>query len=386
MVLLPRINPSVHNIGGTSFSELSSLFETYEGEKFPFYIGDTWLVPPDGCRMENLRVEDYPDLYRYGPSHGISKLTRAIAELSEKQTGIETRPENVVVTAGATGGIAALLATLLSPGEEILVPVPYWPLITGITHSVNARPVKVHGIFDASSGRDALEVLESGWTPRCRALFLNNPHNPTGIVLPSDRIEEIVAWAREKNLWIVSDEVYRDFVFTGTHTRCRPLAPERAFEIFSFSKAYGMAGNRCGYVVGPAEIVGHVRRVNTHKSYGAAVAAQQAAFQILDGYGDAWLSKAMAEYRQVGHEVAATLGVSAPASSLYLFLDLRERLQGRTVEEFHRECARNGVLLSPGEIFGANNHFVRLCFASAPPEQVLRGARILAGLLGPGSQ
>src|SRR6185295_12080694 len=158
-------------------------------------------------------------------------------------------------------------------------------------------------------------------TGRTVALYLNTPSNPTGRLIPRAWIEALVEWARSEDLWLISDEVYEDYVFAGEHTYCRPLAPERTFATHSFSKAYGMAGNRCGYVVGPAAAMKELRKIGMHSYYSTPTAAQLAALNVLGPLGDAWVARARDLYRQAGEKTAARLGLDAPKGSAFLFFD-----------------------------------------------------------------
>lgn len=378
----PEVNRSVANISESLFSEMADRLSVYPGEIYPLYVGDTWLQPPEGCRLEDLPVSKYPELYRYPPSHGIAELLSIIAQRMTLRTGLSTSPEEVLVAAGATGAIASVIGTILSPGEEILVLSPYWPLITGAIKSFDGIPVIVPFGERRESPEPPLDALEQRYTQRTVALYLNSPNNPTGQVIPRAWLEAIVQWASSKGLWIISDEVYEDYVYTGFHTYCRPLAPERTFAVYSFSKAYGMAGNRCGYVIGPAEAMKHVRKVNTHTSYGAPMAAQIAGCKLLTGLGDKWIEEARAQYRAIGEYTADRLGVKKPDGSQYLFLDLTDSLDETGLQGFLDSCIARGLLLTPGTFFGAYPRHVRLCFTSVAPEVVRRGVEVLAAILG----
>jgi N-succinyldiaminopimelate aminotransferase len=181
---------------------------------------------------------------------------------------------------------------------------------------------------------------------------------------------------------VIADEVYEDYVYRGEHAYARALAPERTFSAHSFSKAYGMAGNRCGYVVGPAEPLRAALKVATHTFYATPTAAQIAALRALDGRGDRWAAAARDLYRAAGEAAAARLGVEPPAGSTFLFLDLSGHVGERGLEGFLGECADRGVLLAPGPSFGPYPTHARLCYTAAPPEVVGEGVEVVARLLG----
>ncbi len=180
----------------------------------------------------------------------------------------------------------------------------------------------------------------------------------------------------------LSDEVYEHYVYTGEHVYASALAPERTLSTWSFSKAYGMAGNRCGWVVGPTEAVAQMRKVSTHAFYAAPTAAQLAGMRALRGPGLKWAAMAARQYADTGRKVAALLGVPPPQGSSFLFVDVARHLDERGLQGFLERCLEHRLLVAPGTLFGPFPHHVRLCFTGSPPEVVLRGAEVLARLLG----
>jgi len=351
-------------------------------EFFPFHVGDTWMEPPAGCRMQDLREEDHPGLHRYAPPKGIPSLIAAIAERHGARTRRSIGPGNVLVSAGATGGLASVLGALLSPSDEVLLLAPFWPLIDGIVRAFRGVPVAVPLIGAVNSPESAVEAVAGKRTDRTVALYVSTPNNPSGRVLPRAWLEALVDWAVRHGLWVLADEVYEDFVYDGGHTYAGTLAPERTFSVHSFSKAYGMAGNRCGFVVGPADAMADVESVSTHLVYNATTASQIAALRALEPPGQAWLERARSLYAGLGREAAAILGVDPPQGSTFLFLDVRDRIDHRGLDGVLEECARRGVSVAPGPSFGPYPTHIRVCFTAADPERVRRGMRILAEVLG----
>jgi len=378
----PRISPTLAGTRDSAFSSLAHRLRSHTGEVFPLHVGDTWLEPPDGCRMEDLSSRDHPGLHRYAPPQGIPELLDAIVERSRSRTGAGTERDNVLVAAGATGGLGAVIGAIVAPGDEVLVLAPYWPLIDGIVRSFHGTPVAVPFLGVADSAASALEIVRERRTSRTAALYINTPNNPTGMVLPRPWVEALVEWARSEDLWVVSDEVYEDYAYAGEHTYCRALAPERTFSAHSFSKAFGMAGNRCGYVLGPAAVMKEVRKVSTHTFYSTPTASQVAALRALRGSGDAWVARVREQYLEAGRRAAARLRVAPPEGSTFLFLDVSDRLGPRGLLGLLEECVERGLFVAPGPSFGPYLHHVRVCFTSAPPDVVDRGVALLASILG----
>jgi N-succinyldiaminopimelate aminotransferase len=283
---------------------------------------------------------------------------------------------------GATGALGAVAGALLAPGDQVLILAPHWPLIAGIVRSFHATPVAVPYLGEVTDLEGAVEAVASRRTPATVALYLSTPNNPTGRVIPRDQLEALAEWARAEGLWLIADEVYEDYCYRGEHVYLRALAPERTFAAYSFSKAYGMAGNRVGYAVGPAAAMAEVRKVSTHTFYSAPTAGQVAALRVLEGRGAAWLAASRERYRDLGAAAARRLGVPAPDGSAFLFLDVADRLDERGLLGFLEDCGERGLFLAPGPSFGPYPTHVRLCFTAAEPEVVARGVEVLAGMLG----
>jgi aspartate/methionine/tyrosine aminotransferase len=383
MPRFPAVSPSVAAMPASVYSSLVERAARAGGEVYPFHVGDTWMEPAPESRMEALSVARHPGMHRYAPVRGLPALLDAIAARMESKTGERPAEHQLLLTAGATGGLAAAVCAVVAPGEDVLLLAPYWPLISGIVRSFSANPVPVPVLHDrVPTPSEMTDALTAALTPRTSALYLNTPNNPTGRVMPADVIAAIVAFARQHDLWILADEVYEDYIYAGSHTPTRPRAPERTISAYSFSKAFGMAGNRVGWLVGPREAMREVSKVGTHSYYSAPTASQLSALAALSGPGDAWIAHALSLYAEVGSSVARRLGEPAPEGSTFLFLDVQQALGGRPLGALLERCADRGVLLAPGPSFGPYPHHVRLCYTSAPPEVTLRGAEVLAQLLG----
>jgi N-succinyldiaminopimelate aminotransferase len=378
----PRTSSTLADVGGAVYSALAARLAAFPGETYPLHVGDTWLEPAPGCRMQDLSVEEHPGMHRYAPPRGIPSLLSALARRIEARSGVTTAPDDVLVAAGATGALGAVVGAIVEPGDDVLIVAPYWPLISGIVRCFHGNPIAVPVIGSVDSDRAARDACERARTPRTVALYLSTPNNPTGRLLPPTWVRALADWARAHDLWIVADEVYEDYVYQGRHVYARSLAPERTFSAHSFSKAFGMAGNRCGYVVGPRSKMGELGKVSTHSFYSTPTASQLAAERALDGRGDAWIADARARYRAMGRAAAERLGVPAPEGSTFLFLDVAPALDERGLPAFLERCADRGLLVAPGPSFGPYPTHVRVCFTCAPPEVVARGVDVLAGLIG----
>ncbi|MFN7990162.1 MAG: pyridoxal phosphate-dependent aminotransferase [Thermoanaerobaculia bacterium] len=378
----PELSPAATSIKGSVYSSVLHRLASYHGEVYPLNVGDTWLEPADGCRMEDLTVAAHPGMHRYAPPQGLPPLVDAVVERLRARTGVPLERPNVFVAGGATSGLACVVGAIVAPGDEVLLLAPHWPLIEGHVRMAGGVPVDVPFFGVAESPESAAAAVEAALSPRAVALYVNTPSNPTGRVVPRAWLEALVDLARRRGLWLVFDEVYEDYVWRGEHVPGIALAPERSFAVHSFSKAYGMAGNRVGWVAGPAPAVAEALKLSTHTVYAAPTAAQLAALRILEGAGDAWVARTRELYRGLGEAAADRLGVPRPDGSTFLFLDVAARLDGRGLTGFLEDAADRGLLLAPGPSFGPYPTHVRVCYTAAPPDVVTRGVEVLAALLG----
>jgi N-succinyldiaminopimelate aminotransferase len=344
----------------------------------PLNVGDTWMEPFVGGRMEDLRQADHPGLNRYSPPRGLPALVDALVEKLRSRNRLPCERSSVLVAGGATGALSTAVGMLAAPGEEVLILAPFWPLIRGIVQSFRATPAEVPFYDRVDSAEAAVAAVRARLTARSVALYVSTPSNPTGRVIPSDWLETLADFARREDLWLISDEVYEDYLYAGEHVSVARFAPERSLTAFSFSKAYGMAGIRTGYLVGPAEAVAHAEKIATHTFYCAPTAGQIAGLRALSD-GGPWIEQARRSYRGVAVETAAALGLPPPQGSTFHFVDVSRHLDDRGIAGFLEDCLDDGVALAPGASCGeAYGEWVRLCYTAAPPEAVIAAVNKLA--------
>ena len=375
----PHRSSLASSVNGSVFSALAHKLSQFDGEVYPLHVGDTWLQPMTGARLEDLHSAEIEGLHQYSSTVGDPRLIDAIVDKTRSKVGVSIERSNVVVTASATAGLNCLVRSLVEPDEEVLILAPYWPLIAGIVRVSGAVPVAVP-ILGVDDPNEITRRVESLLTERTAALYLSTPNNPTGDILEPPALEALADFARRHELWLITDDVYEDYVYRGTTGSCLPLAPERTIACYSFSKAYGMAGYRCGYLVGPDEVMAGVHNVSTHTVYSAPTAAQLAGQRVLRDGAD-WLADAGRRYREIGDRVADLLEVEPPRGGTFLFLDLESACQGEGLLALLERMADRGLLLAPGPSFGPFEHHARLCFTAVEPEVTLRGVRVLTEVL-----
>ena len=363
---------------GAVYSPFADRIATHPGPIFPLHVGDTWMEPFEGGRMQDLSVDDYPGMHRYCDTRGIPELVDALVEKVRERNGLAVERESLLVAGGATGGLATVVGALVDPGEEVLILAPFWPLIRGIVQSFRGVPVEVPFYDRVDSPEAAVEAVRDRLSERTVALYISTPSNPTGVVIPEEWLAALADFARVNDLWLLSDEVYEDYVYRGQHVSLGPMAPERTVSVYSFSKAYGMAGNRVGYLAGPKDVIAEARKLGTHSFYHAPTSGQVAAVRALQGGAD-WVESARALYREAGQHAASALKLPPPGGSTFLFLDVNHLLDARGLHGFLEDCFEDGVLGAPGGSSGeAYSEWVRLCYTAAPPEQVREAVERLA--------
>lgn len=370
---------------GAIYSPFADRVADHPGPLFPLHVGDTWRDPFVGARSQDVDAATHPRLHAYGDTRGLPPLIEAVSAKLARRNGLAHGADEILITAGATGGLAAMTGALLSPGDEMLILAPFWPLIRGIARTFRATPVEVPFYDRVDSARDAVAAVEAKLTPRSRVLYVSTPSNPTGRVLPAEWLEALAALARRHDLWIFADEVYEDYHYAGgreAHVSIGRFAPERTISVYSVSKSYAMAGQRVGYLAGPAEAIANARKIGTHVYYHAPTVGQWTALAAIEG-GEDWLTASHAQDRDIGREVAGLLGLPEPEGGTFLFLDMGDRLDGRGLMGVLEDCFAEGVLVAPGSSCGeAYGGWIRLSYTAAPPgdvrEAVKRLARVLA--------
>jgi N-succinyldiaminopimelate aminotransferase len=377
----PSLAPGTLAMPGAVYSPFADRIAGHPGPIFPLHVGDTWRDPFVGVRSEDIKSAEHPRLHAYGDTRGIPALVEAVREKLRRRNGLVHASEEILITAGATGGLATLAGAALSPGDEILILAPFWPLIRGIAQTFRATPIEVPFYDRVASLDEAVRAVESRITRRSRVLYVSTPSNPTGRVIPGDWLEALADVARRHDLWVFADEVYEDYVYLGEHVSMARFAPERTVSVYSVSKSYAMAGQRVGYLAGPSHIIAEARKIGTHIYYHAPTIGQKTALAAVEG-GAKWVEAAREADRQIGARVAETLGLPPPQGGTFLFLDVHDRLDERGLHGLLEDCFEEGVLVAPGHSCGTDYaEWIRLSYTAAPPDDVLEAARRLAGVL-----
>jgi N-succinyldiaminopimelate aminotransferase len=382
----PLLAASAQGLSDRVYSALAERARRMPGPVYRLHVGDTWLDPPAEARAEAQRSADVPRLHNYSPVQGEPALLEAIRGRMLSRYGAAVDPECLQVMPGATTGLAVILSALLEPGDELLLPSPFWPLIRGIAATRGCRAVEVPFFTRLSEpGFDPEAELEGRVTPRTAALYLNSPHNPTGRVLPEEVVAAVARVARRHELWVICDEAYEDLSYGAPHRPAwlRPDLSGLAVASHTVSKGFALAGARVGWAHGPPEAMAAVRGLQTHLAFCAPRPMQLGTARALLS-AEAWQAEARRLYAEAGRAAARALGVPAPEGGTFLFLDAAPFFrEGEALDGFLLRCLEAGVLLTPGPAAGRDfGSFVRLCFTAVPPAELAEALRRLAGVLG----
>ncbi|MEV6909697.1 pyridoxal phosphate-dependent aminotransferase [Amycolatopsis sp. NPDC051071] len=332
----------------------------------------------------------------YTAAGGLPELRAAIAAKTVRDSGFEVDPGRVLVTNGGKQAVYSAFATLLDPGDEVLLPAPYWttyPESIALAGGVGV-PVTADETTDYLV---TVEQLEAARTPRTKVLLFVSPSNPTGAVYPREQVEAIGRWAYENGLWVITDEIYEHLVYDGAEAPSMPvLVPEladRTVVLNGVAKTYSMTGWRVGWLLGPQDVVKAATAYQSHLCGNVSNVAQRAALAAVSGPLDA--VHAMREAFDARRKKALSLlseipGVETPVplGAFYLYpsvkallgKEIRGERPADTVALADLILREAEVAVVPGEAFGTPGYF-RISYALAEndlAEGITRMGRLLA--------
>lgn len=307
---------------------------------------------------------------KYGPAAGEPKLREAIARKLKTDNGLDYKPENVIVTNGGKHSLYDLVVALIDPGDEVIIPAPYWlsypemvTLVGGVSKIVPT---------DASTGyKITPEQLRQAITPKTKLFILNSPSNPTGMVYTPDEIKALAEVIVDADIFVVSDEIYEKILYDGAeHISIGSLGKEifdRTLISNGFAKAYSMTGWRIGYLAGPVEIIKAASSIQGHSTSNVCTFAQYGAIAALEGSQDCVeeMRQAFAKRRQVMLDrINAIPGLSCPKpdGAFYLFPDI-SKTGLKSLEFCDALLEEHQVAVIPGIAFGADDN-IRLSYAT----------------------
>jgi aspartate/methionine/tyrosine aminotransferase len=316
--------------------------------------------------------------HHYTPTVGLPELRASVAEKTKRDSGFEIGANNVLITNGGKQAVANAFSVLCDPGDEVLLPAPFWTTYPEAIALAGGTPVVISS--GATSGfRVSVTQLEAARTERTKALVFVSPSNPTGAVYPKEEIEAIGRWAVEHDIWVVCDEIYEHLVYGGAQNYSMPvLVPElasRCIIVNGVAKTYAMTGWRVGWLIGPTDAVEAATNIQSHETSNVSNVAQAAALAAVRGDLSAVheMRKAFDRRRLTMHKMLNEIpGIVCvePQGAFYCFPNV-EGLLGKTIggrrPETSLELAdlaieQAKVALVPGEAFGAPG-YLRLSYA-----------------------
>ena len=309
----------------------------------------------------------------YTPNNGLKMLRDAIAVKLRKENGIEADPDtNIIVTIGGNQAFLLVLSTFLNPGDEVLLPSPYFVTYAATVTLVGGKVVEM-GTYLENGFRVAAEDLRKAVTKKTRCIMINSPNNPTGAVLSRKDLEEIAEVAVENNLKVISDEVYEKLTYDGLkHVSIASLngMSERTITVNSFSKTYAMTGWRIGYAVADEATVARMTKLQMFLAACPVAFGQYAAAKALqDPRSKRATERVRSEYESRRNYIYGRLKkirgltVAKPQGAFYIF----PRIDGRDDNAFSEKLlVKERVVAVPGSAFGRYGaHHLRLCYATS---------------------
>jgi aspartate aminotransferase len=352
-------------------------------------------TPPHIVEAAVVACRDVAD-HHYTPTAGLPELRAAIAAKTARDSGYEVTPQQVVVTNGGKHAVYNTFLTLLDPGDEVLLPAPYWTTYPEAIALADGVPVVLPTTADAGF-RVTVEQLDAAWTPRTKALLFVSPSNPTGAVYPREEVEAIGRWAVERGVWVITDEIYEHLTY-GNHqfTSMPVLVPELAdtcVVLNGVAKTYAMTGWRVGWMIGPLDVIGAAVNLQSHQTSNVGNVSQRAALAAVGGNLDAVAAMRAAFERRgrVMHEMLSAIPdvtCLAPEGAFYCFpsfegvlgRDVAGHTPATTLELCDVLLEEARVAVVPGEAFGAPG-YARLSFALGD-DALVEGVERIAKLLG----
>lgn len=335
-----------------------------------------------------------PANFRYTPAAGLPALREAIAAKILRDSGLEVAPSQVIVTNGGKQAVYQAFQTVVNPGDEVLLPAPYWTTYPEAIGLADGTPVEVFADADQDY-KVTVSQLEAARTDRTTALVFVSPSNPTGAVYTLEETKAIGEWAVEHGIWIISDEIYQNLVYDGVKAtsivEAAPATAAQTILINGVAKTYAMTGWRVGWMVGPADAIKVAGNLQSHLSSNVNNVAQRAAIAALSGpqtEAEQFREAFDRRRRLIVSELSKIDGVRVPnpLGAFYVYPDVR-RLLNRTwggvtptttLELADLILEQAEVAVVPGEAFGPSG-YLRLSYALGD-DQLLEGIQRLQRL------
>lgn len=356
-----------------------------------FGAGEPDFPTPDYIVEAAVTAARDPKNHRYSPAGGLPELREAIAAQTLRDSAYAVDAAQILVTNGGKQAVYETFATLLDPGDEVLVPSPFWTTYPEAIRLAGGVPVEVFAGADQGY-LVTVEQLEAALTPRTKVLLFVSPSNPTGAVYSPEQTKEIGQWAAANGLWVVSDEIYQHLTYDGVpFTSIAAAAPELADRVVlvnGVAKTYAMTGWRVGWMVGPLDVIKAATNLQSHATSNVSNVSQRAALAAVSGPLDAVHKMGLAFDRRRKAIVAGLnqipgLECPTPHGAFYVYADVHGLLQRMNIATSAELASlildKVEVAVVPGEAFGPSG-YLRLSYALGD-EDLTEGVRRLQEFL-----
>src|SRR6266699_2755612 len=342
-----------------------------------FGAGQPDFPTPDYIVAAAQRACAEPRCHKYSPTPGLPELREAVAAKTARDSGYQVTAGQVLITNGGKQAVYQAFATLLDPGDEVLLPTPYWTTYPEAIGLAGGVPVPV--LTDERTGyRVSVADLEAACTPRTKVLLFVSPSNPTGAVHPPGEVAEIGRWAADRGLWVITDEIYEHLVYGTARFASIPVAaPElsgRCVVLNGVAKTYAMTGWRVGWMIGPKDVISAAANLQSHATSNVCNVAQAAALTAVSGdlSAVAEMRAAFDRRRQsmarMLNEIAGVL-CPEPQGAFYCYPSVKGLLGKEIAGQRPQTSAElAGLILDeaevavvPGEAFGTPGYFRLSC-------------------------
>ena len=364
-----RLSPRASRIDASGIRKVFDLAEALENP-VNLSIGQPDFDVPESVKEEMIRaIRDGKN--RYTPTQGIAPLRERLRARLAKEKGIRATEEEILVTSGVSGGLLLGFLAAFGPGDEVLIPDPYFVMYKHLLNVFEITPVFVDTYPDF---RMTAERLAKHVTPRTRGIVLGSPSNPTGVALSRAELEKIASLAAKHDLLVVSDEIYDGFVYDGEPFSIGSVHP-LTLTLGGWSKSYAMTGWRLGWAAGPRELIQAMTMFQQYTFVAAPTPVQWAGIAALD----VDLAPIRAAYRAKRDRLVRGLGdiltFPVPEGAFYLFAEIPAGEKNAT-EFCARLIEKDSLLVIPGGVFSERDTHIRIAYA-ASDAVIDRGVEIL---------
>ncbi|MCH2047020.1 MAG: pyridoxal phosphate-dependent aminotransferase [Trichodesmium sp. ALOHA_ZT_67] len=329
---------------------------------------------PDFDTPEHIKVAAQKALdsgyTKYGPAAGEPKLREAIAHKLSQENGLNYKAENIIVTNGGKHSLFNLMLALIEPGDEVIIPAPYWLSYPEMVKLAGGEPIIL--TTDPETGYKVTpEQLRQSITDKTKLFVINSPSNPTGMVYQPAEIKALAEVLVEKDILVVSDEIYEKIIYDDAEHLSIGAVNSEIFKntIISngFAKAYSMTGWRIGYLAAPVELINATVKIQGHSTSNVCTFAQYGAIAALESSQDCveQMRQAFAKRRKIIYDLLKTLpGISCnqPEGAFYMFVNI-SKISSSSLEFCNALLEDQNVAVIPGIAFGADDH-IRISYAT----------------------